>query len=139
MLSQLEADSYVKEAKKAVRNEVLSWKASTRYDEQVISIGEPNILFLLTLTRNPFEIKAHLRTKTHNVPLARIDSFQQHFNPDGSKVTGPHLHLFREGYCQLQWAEEIDWYDTNKPLETIYRFLEIIQTRFPKGIQVDWL
>lgn len=107
---------------------------TSRYDEPVIAIGEPDVQFVLVLSRNPFEIKAHFRTKSKNVHLARIDTQRQHTNPDGQRITGPHLHWYREGYAHLEWAEEIDWYDVNKPLDTLFKFLELIKTRFPKGV-----
>ena len=48
----------------------------------------------------------------------------------------PHLHRYREGYG-LEWAEAIDWYDLNDPFGTLARFLELINGRFPHGIQME--
>lgn len=134
MLTQDEADELLAQAKEATRKEILSWEKTSRHDEPVITIGEPDLQFVLSLSRNPFEIKAHFRTKSKNVHLARIDSTKQHINPDGGRITGPHLHWYREGYG-LEWAEEIDWYDNSKPLDTLYKFLDLIKTRFPRGVQ----
>ena len=50
-------------------------------------------------------------------------------------INGTHLHWYREGYAHLEWAEAIDWYDANKPMETLFKFLDLIETRFPRGIQ----
>lgn len=134
MLTQIEANELLAKAKEATRKEVLSWEKISRHDEPVIAIGEPDLQFVLSLSRNPFEIRAHFRTKSKSVHLARIDSTRQHINPDGERITGPHLHWYREGYG-LEWAEAIDWYDINKPLDTLYTFLELIKTRFPRGVQ----
>ena len=135
MITQIEASELLDKAKEAIRKEVLSWERTSRHDEPVIAVGEPELQFILSLSRNPFEIKAHFRTKNKNIHLARIDSTKQHINPDGTRITGPHLHMFREGFAGLEWAEEIDWYDNNNPLDTLYKFLDLIKTRFPKGVQ----
>lgn len=135
MLTQNEAEELLAKVKEATRKEVLSWELRSRHDEPVIAVGEPDLQFVLSLTRNPFEISAHFRTKNKNVQLARIDTQKQHMNPDGKRITGPHLHWYREGCDHLEWAEEIDWYDVSKPLDTIFMFLELIKTKFPKGMQ----
>ena len=92
MLTQNEANELLAKAKEATRKEILSWGKSSRHDEPVIVVGESDLQFILSLSRNPFEIKAHFRTKSKNVQLARIDSAAQHINPDGNRITGPHLH-----------------------------------------------
>lgn len=135
MLTQQEAEDLLAKAKEATRKEILSWERTSRHDEPIVAVGEAELQFVLSLTRNPFEIKAHFRTKSKSINLARIDAHAQHFNPDGQRITGPHIHWCREGYDNLEWAEEIDWYDVNKPLDTLYIFLEMIKTKFPKGVQ----
>lgn len=135
MLTQQEAEELLNKLKEATRKEVLSWGSPSRNDEVVIAIGEPDLQFILSLTRNPFEMKMHFRTKSKNVHLARVDTQRQHMNPDGRRIVGPHLHWYREGYANLEWAEPVDWYDADKPMDTIFKFLELIATRFPKGIQ----
>lgn len=134
-ITQAEADELLEKAKVATRSEVLSWEKNLRHDEPVIAVGDGNLQFILSLTRNPFEVKAHFRAKQKNIHLARIDTQQQHMNPDGSRITGPHLHWFREGFAHLEWAEEIDWYNAQQPLDTLFKFLDLIKTRFPNGIQ----
>ena len=135
MMTQAEAEEMLQKAKEAARKEVLSWSSPSRNDELVIATGEPDLQFLLSLTRNPFEIKAHFRTKSRSIGLARLDSQTQHFNPDGQRVLGPHLHWYREGYLHLEWAEPVDWYDAAKPMDTLFKFLDLIRTRFPNGVQ----
>lgn len=135
MLTKLEADQLLDSAKEAARTEVLKWHLNSRNDEIVVSISERDVQFILSINRSPYELRAHFRTKGTNIALARIDSCEQHFNPDGSCIRGPHLHWYKEGYDNVPWAEEIDWYDSDKPVETLYKFLELIKTKFPKGIQ----
>lgn len=98
MLTQQEAEDLIAKVKEATRTEILSWEKNSRFDEPVIAIGEPELQFVLSLTRNPFEIRAHFRLKGKNIHLARIDTQQQHMNPDGRRITGPHLHWYREGF-----------------------------------------
>jgi len=135
LITQQEAEKLLAEAKIATRNELLSWQEGSRYDEPVVAVGSLELQFVLTFTRNPFEVKAHFRTKKQNIQLARIDTQAQHHNPDGQVIRGPHLHWYREGYAHLEWAEQIDWYDANKPVDTLFAFLDLIKTRFPKGFQ----
>jgi Family of unknown function (DUF6978) len=135
VLTQEEADNLLAKAKEATRKEILSWEKTSRHDEPVIAVGEPDLQFVLSRSRNPFEIRAHFRTRSKNVHLARIDSSEQHINPDGTRITGPHMHWYREGYDHCKWAEQIDWYDIDKPLDTLFAFLDLIKTRFPNGVQ----
>lgn len=135
MLTQVEASELLAKAKEATRKDILDWYNPSRNDEVVIATGEPELQFQLSFTRNPFEIKAHFRTRSKNIQLARVDTQVQHINPDGTTIRGPHLHLYREGFTHLEWAETIDWYDAEKPMDTLFKFLDIITTKFPKGIQ----
>lgn len=134
-ITQQEADQLLAMAKDATRNEVLSWEINSRYDEPVIAVENRDLQLILSLTRNPFEVKAHFRAKQKNIHLARIDIQRQHINPDGTRITGPYLHWYKEGFEHLEWAEEIDWYDATKPLDTLFKFLDLISTRFPIGVQ----
>jgi len=120
-------------AKEAVARDCATWHEDRRQEELVVAVGDRNLEFLLSFKRNVHEITAQLRTRERHVGLARIDNAAQHVNPDGTVLRGPHLHVFREGQG-LAWAEPIDWYDLNRPMDTLFRFLELIRTRFPAGI-----
>ena len=134
-LSQPEADLLLERLKEAVRNEPLAWDGYERFDERMISAEIDNFEFVLTISRNPFEIRLHLRTKDGNVGLCRIDAAPYHSNPDGTELRDqPHIHRFREGYG-LEFAEPIDWYDLDDPHATLSRFLDEINGVFPNGFQ----
>lgn len=134
-LTQNQADTLIKALKDAVRETHFCWDASVRYDEPLVAVEHDGARFILTLNRNPFEIRLHLRTQTDDIGLCRIDAAPYHPNPDGTELRNtPHMHIFREGFG-LKWAEPISWYDAERPKETLDRFLEEICTRFPKGIQ----
>jgi hypothetical protein len=133
-LTQIKAEELLAKAKAAARLDAFTWEHNRRQEELVIAVTEQNLEFLLSLKRNPFEITAQLRTRERHIPLARIDNAAQHINPDGSVIRGGHLHWYKEGFG-LAWAEKVDWYLPNQPVETVMKFLDLIQTKFPNGFQ----
>lgn len=134
MLSQAQADRLIVELKEAARKDVFVWEHGLRQDEALVAVGDEKLQFVLTLSRNPFEIRLHARTRDRNIGLMRIDNAPYHRNPDGSELRDtPHLHIYREG-CHLAWAEPIDWYDLTNPTGTLLRFLSEFKARFPSGI-----
>ena len=130
--NQAEADNLLAVSKQSILQDVFSWHENTRDEELFIELGEKERKFVLNLSRNPFEIRLHLRTKGSNVGLARIDNAAQHTNPDGNILRGAHLHLYREGFG-LAWAEAITWHDPAKPLDTLAAFLDLVHARFSAG------
>jgi hypothetical protein len=134
MLTQLQADRLIAELKEATRKDVFVWELAQRQDEPLLAVGDAKLQFILTLSRNPFEIRLHARTRDRNIGLMRIDNAPYHRNPDGSELRDtPHLHIYREG-CDLAWAEPITWYELGDPQRTLERFLEEFKARFPSGI-----
>ena len=137
MLTQTQADRLIAMLKEAARNEVFVWEQNKRQDELVVAVEDQKIQFILSMKRNPFEIRLHFRTKDRDMGLVRADNNVYHPNPDGTEIRNqPHVPFYRERES-LNWAEPIDWYDLNDPLATLAKFLEIIHTRFPNGYQAD--
>ena|ERR1041384_2592142 len=137
MITQEQADRLIEMAKHALRTDTFVWEINRRQNEFAAAVEDEKIQFVLTLKRNPFEIRLHLRTRDRDIGLVRVDNAPYHPNPDGTEIRNqPHMHVFREGYDQLEWAEPIDWYDVNDPLRTLERFLAEIRTRFPAGYQL---
>lgn len=137
MLTQAQADRLIELTKEAERTEPLVWLANKQIDEAMLAVDENALRFVLSLKRNPFEIRLHLRTRDRDIGLIRVDNSPYHPNPDGSEIRDrPHMHSYREGF-DLAWAEPIDWYDVNDPFGTLERFLEIINARFLRGIQME--
>jgi hypothetical protein len=137
LLTQAQADRLIELAKEGERTDPFVWLASKHTDESIAAVEDKGLRFVLSLKRNPFEIRLHFRTKDRDVGLVRLDNSPYHPNPDGSEIRDrPHLHRFREGYG-LEWAEPVDWYDVNDPFRTLERFLEMINTHFPNGIQME--
>lgn len=140
MITQEQADRLIEMAKQATRGDTFVWEVNQRQDEFVAAVEDEKIQFVLTLKRNPFEIRLHLRTRDRDIALMRVDNAPYHPNPDGTEIRNqPHMHVFREGYHHLEWAEPISWYEINNPLGTLERFLTEIRTRFPAGYQLAML
>ena len=137
MLTQVQADRLIELAKEAERTDPFVWIANRQTDEFFTAVDEKELKFVLSLKRNPFEIRLHLRTRDRDIGLVRVDNHRYHANPDGTEVCDqPHLHRYREGYG-LEWAERVDWYSVRDPFGTLERFLQIINGRFPRGIQME--
>ena len=137
MLTQAQADRLITIAKEAERTDPLTWVPNRQLDETLAAVEEKGLRFVLSLKRNPFEIRLHVRTRDRDIGLVRLDNSPYHPNPDGSEIRDqPHLHRYREG-DGLAWAEPVDWYDVDNPFGTLERFLAIINTRFPNGIQME--
>ncbi|MGH8575483.1 MAG: DUF6978 family protein [Gammaproteobacteria bacterium] len=140
MLSQEQADRLIAMLKEAARQTVFTWEQDQRQNEAVVAVEDERLQFVLSLKRNPFEIRLHFRTRDRDVGLVRVDNNPYHANPDGTEIRNqPHLHIYREGYDKLEWAEPIDWYDVRSPVGTLDRFLEIIHARFTFGYQLSLL
>lgn len=137
MLTQVQADRLIELTKEAERADPFVWIANRQTDESLTAVDEKALRFVLSLKRNPFEIRLHLRTRDRDIGLVRLDNHLYHPNPDGTEIKDwPHLHRYREGYG-LEWAEPVDWYDVNDPFGTLDRFLQMIHARFPHGIQME--
>ncbi len=137
MLTQAQADRLIDAMKEAARKDVLVWQSNLRQEELIVAVEDQKLQFVLNMKRGPFEIRLHLRTRDRNIGLVRLDAAPYHTNPDGTELSNqPHLHIYREGY-ELAFAEPVDWYDADKPLQTFERFLSIIRTKFPAGHTLD--
>ncbi|HEY0551316.1 MAG TPA: hypothetical protein VGF13_17050 [Verrucomicrobiae bacterium] len=119
-----------------MRTDAFVWEIDRRQDEFIAAVEDDKVQFILTLKRNPFEIRLHLRTRDRDIGLVRVDNAPYHPNPDGTEIRNqPHMHVYREGF-DLAWAQPITWYDVNDPLRTLERFLEEVRTSFPSGLQL---
>lgn len=96
--------------------------------------------FFLDITRNRIDLK---KTKHQNrsrsvIILARLDTgHQPHENPDGQIITGPHIHLYREGFGS-KWAFPVpaeSFTNLDDPWQTYNEFLAFINVIEPPDIQ----
>ena len=77
--------------------------------------------FLLSVTVGRIDLSKsnnQLRLKPENIPLVRIDVGNTiHKNPDGTIITGPHIHIYKEGYG-LKFAYPLEKYLRTNPEDT---------------------
>lgn len=79
-----------------------------------------------------FKIKANKRNKISfalllngtNIALVRIDK-NFHTNPDGTKLTDTHIHIYKEGF-EDKWAYPLDDFDLSDPNTSFLNFLDRI-------------
>ena len=139
MLTQTQADRLIALLKEAARQEVFVWLENTAQNEAFVAVEDEKIQFILSMKRNPSQIRLHLRTRDRDIGLVRLDAARFHTNPDGTELRNqPHLHVYREGF-DLTFAEPVDWHDPANPMATLERFLEEIRARFPLGYELALL
>lgn len=79
-----------------------------------------------------FKVKANKRFKTSfalllngtNIALLRIDK-NFHTNPDGSKLSNTHIHIYQEGYGD-KWAYPLDDFNMDDTNTSFIKFLDKI-------------
>jgi hypothetical protein len=110
MLTQAEADRYMALAKHFVRAPAtISIPPGA---DETYELADPNgrETFLLDVWRGTLRLtKLRFQNRVRTiVVLARLDvDGAPHTNPDGNRLPGTHLHLFKEGYDD-KWAYLVD-------------------------------
>jgi len=110
MLTQAEADQFMQMAKRFVRPPAAISIPPGLDDTHELEALDDRERFLLDIWRGTLrltKIKFQNRVRTI-VVLVRLDvDGAPHTNPDGQRLSGTHLHLFREGYDD-RWAFPVD-------------------------------
>jgi hypothetical protein len=110
MLTQAEADQFIQMAKRFVRapaSITIPPGADDTYDLVGPSDRERFLLDVWRGTLRVTKVKFQNRARAVIV-LVRLDvDGAPHTNPDGQRLSGTHLHLFREGYDD-RWAYPVD-------------------------------
>jgi Family of unknown function (DUF6978) len=108
MLTQAEADFLISMAKTFADAAAISLPPGIDETRQLIS-ADPKEQFLLDIWRGTLRLsKFRYQTRGRQViVLVRlcIDG-TSHTNPDGTRLTGSHLHRYREGYDD-KWAKPL--------------------------------
>jgi len=99
-------------------------------------------VFLLDLWRGTIRL-SKLRYQTRGrkvIVLVRLDiNGSPHTNPDGTRLDGTHLHVYREGY-EDRWAYPIDTsifrdvYNIQQSFEDFCRYCNIEIPPFQEGL-----
>lgn len=110
MLIQAEADSLISMTKHFVRPPASITIPPGVDDTYELAALDDRERFLLDIWRGTLrltKLKFQNRVRTV-VVLVRLDvDGAPHTNPDGQRLSGTHLHLFREGY-EDRWAYPVD-------------------------------
>jgi hypothetical protein len=110
MLSQTEADHFMQMVKHFVRPPAsisIPLGADDTYELASVDDRESFLLDIWRGTLRLTKLKFQNRVRTAIV-LVRLDvDGAPHTNPDGQRLLGTHLHLFREGYDD-RWAYPVD-------------------------------
>lgn len=70
---------------------------TTQQNQAVIDPGN-NIQYVFHVKRSRFENRysIHLRFKSNNIHLVRLDIGMGHLNPDGTRIDSDHIHFYVE-------------------------------------------
>jgi hypothetical protein len=140
MLTQAEADHLMRVAKHFVRAPA-SIAISPGTDETFeLSDANDRERFLLDIWRGTLrltKLKFQHRVRAV-VVMARLDiDGAPHTNPDGQRLSGTHIHLFREGYDD-RWAYSVDRKSftlLTDPGTTFHKFCAFCSIESPPPIQ----
>lgn len=109
MLTQAEADILIAMAKIFADARAIAIPPGVDDTRELIG-ADPKERFLLDIWRSTFRLsKFRLQTRGRQIiVLVRLDiGGAPHTNPDGTRLPGTHLHIYREGY-EDKWAQPID-------------------------------
>lgn len=116
MLTQTEADTLIAMRKIYVNPGTVSIPPGCDQTHKLTS-DDKRELFLLDLWRGTIRLsKLKLQTRGQKViVLVRLDvDGAPHTNPDGIKLPGTHLHIYREGY-EDRWAVSLSLNEFRNP------------------------
>jgi len=108
-LTQDEADALIKMEKIKENNDVYSFPDMGGSIRIPLISKDKKESFILDVTRGKIDLlKGTYQNRTRKViSLLRLDfGGQPHRNPNGTEVSSPHMHIYREGYGD-KWAFDI--------------------------------
>lgn len=128
MLTQAEADALISMRKTFADSEPVSLPPGADRTRELIGEGTQE-RFLLDLWRGTLRLsKLRFQTRGRKViVLVRLDiDAAPHTNPDGTKLNGTHIHLYREGY-EDRWAIPLDPNDFRNTTDIRQTFQDFCQ------------
>jgi hypothetical protein len=140
MLTQAEADRFMQMAKRFVRppsSISLPVGVDETYDLAAVDDREKFLLDVWRGTLRLTKLKFQNRVRTVAV-LVRLDiDGAPHTNPDGQRLSGTHMHLFKEGYDD-RWAYPVDprsFTLLSDPSTTFLEFCAFCKIESPPPVQ----
>lgn len=140
MLTQAEADQFMQMAKHFVRPPAFITIPSGCDDTYEVTGSNDRERFLLDVWRGRLRLtKLRFQNRVQTVVvLVRLDiDGAPHTNPDGARLSGTHLHLFREGYDD-RWAYPVDlriFSVPDDPARTFHEFCTYCKIESPPPVQ----
>jgi hypothetical protein len=111
MLEQSQADYFIK-LKKHRTTELTYDMRSSKLQIPLIGYGtQTKEEFILDINKNTIKIEKYTvqNRMRKSIGLIRVDfGAGAHTNPDGKIITGPHIHIYKEGY-DLKWAYNLPY------------------------------
>ena len=132
MLTQTEANILIAMEKEFVKPVTISILPGADQTHELVG-NDKRERFLLDLWRGTLRLsKVKYQTRGRKIiVLVRLDiDSAPHTNPDGTKINGTHIHLYREGY-EDKWAFPVDPAEFGNPsdiqrtLEDFFRYCNI--------------
>lgn len=129
MLTQAEADALVKMKKVFAVPETLTFPVGLDKSYDLVSEDRKE-QFVLDVWRGTVKISKlkYQNRARKTIVLVRVDiDGAPHTNPDGQRIGGTHIHLYREGF-ESRWAYAIDatqFSDVSDPQQVYFDFCKI--------------
>jgi hypothetical protein len=129
MLEQWEADRLLRARKVYTFSTTVDLRRGADNDYQVETDdgSESLLLDVRGPGRNPAKARFQLRHR-RTLVLARLCLMARHTNPDGERLDGSHLHLYREGF-DARYAENLSEFDSI--IEALTCFCERVNLPVP--------
>lgn len=138
MLSQVEADALIAMPKRFLSSEAIDvWPG---VDQTRVLQGQDREEFLLDIWRGTLRLsRLKLQERARKtVVLIRVDVHgAPHTNPDGTRLEGTHVHVYREGF-EDKWAHPLDasqFPDTASPSRVFQAFCRYCNILDPPPVQ----
>ena len=123
MLTQTEADTLISMRKIFVNPTTVSIPPGTDQTHDLVG-ADKRERFLLDLWRGTLRLsKLKFQTRARKIILfVRLDiDGAPHTNPDGTKIGGSHIHVYREGF-EDRWAYPLDREEFGDTTNIMYAF-----------------
>ena len=130
MLTESEANELIRMLKKQEKVKAILFPDSGKKTRINIISSDSKEKFLIDIYQSRIDITEYFNHMNHSskCPLARLDvgEHQVHRNPDGEKLTGSHLHIYKDGY-ESRWAYPVPkelGQDLDNKIETVLAFFK---------------
>jgi len=128
MLTDKEAQALISMEKSFVKGDTIFLPPGADETRELVG-SEGREAFLLDLWRATIRLsKVKYQTRGRTVVvLVRLDiDGPPHTNPDGTRMGGTHLHVYREGY-EAKWAYPLDAAEFPRPMDVAGTFADFFR------------